>query len=296
MRMRSLDELRLVAHLAQTRHFGRTSADCHVSQPTLSRTIARLERELGVRLFDRDRRGVALTPDGVRFQRFAADVLGAWERFAAGVDEEGDALTGTVRVFCTVTASQSILPDALARFRAAHPSVHLALETGYAAEALQKLDDDEVDVTVAALPRRAPRHLVTSTLATSSLVLVAPADDDTDLRGAPSAAWSSVPFVLPATGVVRTLVDQWFRRQRVHPNVAAEASGHEAVLSLVTLGCGIGVVPDLVAASSPLASGLRVVDVTVDAPTFSIAACTTRERLGTRAVAALWDALAGVSR
>ena len=293
--MRSLDELRLFAHLAQSRHFGRTSAECHVSQPTLSRTVARLERELGARLFDRDRRTVALTAEGERFERFAAEVLAAWERFAADVDDDGDELTGTVRVFCTVTASQSILPDALARFRAAHPAVHLALETGYAAEALAKLEDEEVDVTVAALPRRIPRHLVTTSLATSSLVLVAAADDDTDLRGEPSAAWASVPFVLPSTGVVRTLVDTWFRRHRVHPTVAAEASGHEAVLSLVTLGCGIGVVPDLVAAASPLAAGLRTVDLTIDAPTFDIAACTTRERLRDRAVAALWAALADVS-
>ena len=292
--MRSLDELRLVAHLSQTLHFGRTSAERHVSQPTLSRTVARLEGELGMRLFDRDRRGVSLTTDGVRFMRFTAEVLASWDRFATGTDDEHSELTGTVRLFCTVTASQSILPDALARFRAAHPSVHLALETGYAAEALQKLEDDEVDVTVAALPRRPPRHLVTTSLTTSTLVLVAPADDATELRGTPGAAWANAPFVLPTAGVVRTLIDTWFRRQRVRPTISAEASGHEAVLSLVTLGCGIGVVPDLVAAASPLAAGLRVVDVTVDLPTFDIAACTTRERLGDRRVAALWAALAAI--
>lgn len=291
--MKALEEIRLFDHLARTRHYGRTSADCHVSPSTLSRTITRLESELGVRLFDRDRRGVTLTPDGVRFQQFAGAVLGAWDDYAAGGHVAGP-LVGTLSLFCTVTASQTILPDVLARFRAAYPGVHLDLETGYATEAVSKLEDGSVDITVAALPPRVPRHLLTRTIATTPLVLVAPSGKG---KGAvrvprqPSAAWSRIPFVLPTTGLARSLIDRWFRRLRVHPTISAEATGHEAVLSLVSLGCGVGVVPELVAAKSPLAARLRTVPVDVPLPSFDIAVCTLAERLQNPAVAAFWESL-----
>ena len=289
--MKSLDELQLFDHLARTRHFGRTSAECHVSQPTLSRRIRNLERELGVRLFDRDRRQVALTAEGIRFHAMASEMLAIWEGYRdAGIDQSE--VTGTVSVFCTVTAAQSIVPDLLARFRAAHPGVNLALETGYAAEALEKLDDGAVDVTVAPLPPRPPKHLISRTIGRTPLVLVASRDLSLTLPRRPSAVWSRVPFVLPTSGLVRTLVDQWFRHLRVRPNIAAEAAGHEAILSLVTLGCGIGVVPELVAAGSPLMGRLQVVPTAVQPPHFDFAVCTNADHLVRRAVAAFWDTIA----
>lgn len=290
--MKALDGLRLFDHLAGTCHFGRTAAACHVSQPTLSRSIARLEAELDVRLFDRDRRGVRLTAEGVRFREFARDVLDRWQGYAAGGVGPG-ALSGTLSLFCTVTAAQSILPDVLARFRDAHPGLHLDLQTGYAAEALQRLDDGTVDATVAPLPARVPRHLLTHVIATTSLVLVGPVGGPHDLPPEPGPGWSETPFVLPTASLVRALADRWFRRLGVRPRIAAEEAGHEAILSLVTLGFGIGVVPELVATGSPLASRLRIIETTTEPPTFDLAVCTTPAHLERPAVRAFWDHLEG---
>ena len=287
--MKLLNEVTLFDRLATTRHYGRTSAENHVSPSTLSRMISRLEADIGVTLFDRDRRSVSLTPDGVRFQAFARTVLDAWQAFAA--TEHDAALTGRLSLFCTVTASQTILPDVLARFRATHPGVVLDLQTGYAAEALEKLEDGSIDLTVAALPPRVPRHVVTRTIASTPLVLVAPVDSGFDVPPEPNAAWSSVPFVVPSTGLARTLIDRWFRRLRVHPTIAAEAAGHEAVLSLVSLGCGVGILPELVAAKSPLTARLKILPVASPMPSFDIAMCTLPERLGRAAVAEFWSTL-----
>ena len=288
--MRALDDLRLFQHLARTRHFGRSSAECHVSPSTLSRTIARLEAELGVRLFDRDRRSVTLTPDGVRFGRFADEVLERWSRYSADADGGvAGPLTGTLTIYCTVTASQSLLPEVLSRFREAHPEVHLALETGYAADALDRLAEGTVDITVAPLPDRVPRDLLFTVITRTPLVFVAagrrprrlPRTDDAD-------AWRRVPLVLPATGLTRVLVDRWLRRRRLSPRVEAEVQGHEAVLSLVTLGVGVGVVPELVATKSPLAAGLRMLRTDPPLPAFDIGVCTVPERLASPVVAAFW--------
>jgi len=287
--MRSLDELRVVDRLAATRHFGRTSAELHLTPSTVSRTISRLEAELGERLFDRDRRTVSLTPAGVRFSAFVTQVLDAWRAYSEG-EAEGE-VGGRLAIFCTVTASQTIVPDVLGRFRDRYPGVELVLSTGYAAEALERLEDGSADVSVAALPARVPRHVLTRTITTTSLVPVRPRGSDVVLPAVPSSAWSDVPFVLPASGLSRALVDRWFRRLRVQPSVAAEAEGHEAVLSLVALGCGIGIVPELVARQGPLAARLEVVAVDVDLPSFDIAVCTVPDRLRAGPVAAFWDSL-----
>lgn len=289
--MKSLDELRLFTHLASSLHFGRTAAECHVTPSTLSRAISRLEADVGRRLLDRDRRSVQLTPDGVRLRQFASTVLEEWDRVTASWEDDTNDVTGTLSVFCTVTASQSVLPQAVARFRASYPDVHLRLETGYAAEALTALTDGRVDVSVAALDRESRRTVVSHVLATTTLVPVTAAGTEFRLPPRPGVAWSRVPWVLPAEGLARTLLDAWFRRLRVRPNVVAEAAGHEAVLALVALGCGVGVVPHLVVEKAPASAGLHVVDVEPDLPTFEIAVCTLPDNFAHRPVAALWQTL-----
>ena len=289
--MRALDDLRLFEHLAGTLHFGRSAVECHITPSTLSRTITRLEAETGTRLFERDRRSVALTPEGARFLEFATTVLDAWRDFADSDRGLHPQLSGTVSLFCTVTASQTLVPDRLARFRESYPAVHLAIETGYAAEAIQRLTGGEVDVSIAAVFARAPRGLLAHVLTSMPFVLVTSADGGHQLPRAVSSAWAGAPFVLPATGLARALVDRWFRRLRVKPLVAAEANGHEAILALVLLGCGIGIVPELVVQQSTLVDRLQVLPVTEPMPAFDIAACTRPESLERPAARALWESL-----
>ena len=113
-------ELRLFLHLAQTLNFGRTSLDCHVSPATLTRTVQRLEAELGHRLFDRGPRGVSLTAQGHRFREYAVQALELWRAYREEHPDPAE-LTGRLAVFATVTACQALLPDLLAPFRAVHP-------------------------------------------------------------------------------------------------------------------------------------------------------------------------------
>lgn len=287
--MVNLDELSLFVHLATTRHYGRTAAECHVSQPTLSRTITRLERQVGSRLFDRDRRGVFLTGEGARFRTVAEEILAAWELYAAGDDGAGTEARGTVALYCSVTASQTLLPDLLRSFHTAHPAVRLDLQTGYAADALAKLDDGTAQVAIAPLPERPPRHLLVEVIAHTSLVPVAAPEHRAALRR--RGGWASVPFVLPASGLARTLIDRWLARSSVRPASITEAVGHEAVLALVAAGWGIGIVPDLVASQSALAAGFEALRPPSPLPGFDVGVCTHPDHLATRAVDAFWTSV-----
>jgi LysR family positive regulator for ilvC len=269
-------ELELFLHLARTLNYGRTSLECHVSAATLTRTIQRLEARAGARLLDRGPRGVVLTADGRRFTAYAEQALGLWDDYRSGADDSTE-LVGDLRIFATVTACQTLLPDLLAPLRIAHPQIRLDLRTGDAAAALARLDEGEVDAAVAGIPRRLPQTLVTRPVATTDLILVT-------ARNANGAG----PFVVPARGLVREAAFRWFRKTGVKPVITAEPDGHEALLTLVALGCGIGVVPRLVLDSSPIAD--RLVELPAEPPLdpLTIGLCARRADLHRPLIAALW--------
>ena len=284
-------DLRLFLHLSRSLRFARTAQECHVSPAALSRTIQRLERELGVALFVRDKRNVELTAAGRRFQQYAGDTLERWERFSRTVDDTGS-LQGTLSIFCTVTAAQSFLPETLGRFRELHPDVHLRLETGYAGDALAMLETG-VDVSVPALPERLPRSVVARTLAVTPLVFVAPtlAGDVSRMVERRNVAWSDVPLVIPPFGVTRDAVDRWFRDREEHPSIYSEVPSHEAILSLVAMGCAVGVVPQLVLEGSALRDRLRIVPVRRPLGELHVGACVLRRRLREPLIAAFWETI-----
>jgi LysR family positive regulator for ilvC len=111
--------------------------------------------------------------------------------------------------------------------------------------------------------------------------------------------WASLPVVLPASGHARESADRWFRRRRVVPSVYGEVPGSEAILALVSLGCGVGIVPRLVLDESPLRGKLNVLDADDGAAAlgeFRVGVCTQRKKLASPLVRALWDSFAAGTR
>jgi LysR family positive regulator for ilvC len=287
-------ELRLFLHLARSLHFGRTSRELHVSPSALSRTIQRMEEEVGRPLFTRDRRSVELAPAGVLLEEYAAETLSRFEALverAAGAEER---LTGTISVFASVTACQSFLPGVLTSFRKRHPDIHIRLETGYATDALGMLARGAVDVAVAALPERTPAGLVSRTILVTPLVFVAPTADSevSRLTAERPIPWARVPLVLPSAGQGRTAAERYFRKRRIKPLVYGEVPGNEAILSLVSLGCGVGVVPRVVLDKSPLRAAARELpgDTLGD---LAVGVCAERRKTKVAVVKAFWDSVEG---
>jgi LysR family positive regulator for ilvC len=170
-----------------------------------------------------------------------------------------------------------LLPDLLAPLREAHPQIKLDIHTGDAATALARLDEGEVDAAVAGIPKRLPQTLATRTVAVTDLVLVSAGESVAD-----------GPFVVPARGLVREAAFRWFRRTGVKPVIAAEPDGHEALLALVALGCGTGIVPRLVLESSTFADRLVELPANPALEPLTIGLCTRRTDLRRPLIAALW--------
>lgn len=281
-------ELKLFLHLAKSLSYARTSAACHVTPSSLSRVIQRLETEVGLPLFERDNRHVSLTEAGKTFRVYADEAHNQWLAFRDSLLTQERQLAGEISLFCSVTASYSFLYELLNRFRERFPGIELKLHTGDTAQTLERVRLELEDIGIAALPENLPREVVMHTLTTTPLVFIA-SEARKDLHTAKELDWNSIPMILSESGLARERVDRWFRAQKIKPSIYAQVAGNEAIVSMVSLGFGVGLVPKLVVDNSPLSQNIRILDVAHGMTDFSIGVCVLKRKLSNPLIKAFWD-------
>lgn len=251
--------LQLFQNLASSLHFGKSANAMHVSPSTLSRAIQRLEDECGVVLFRRDNRTVELTEAGRIMQNYSAQTLDRWHKLKAEFDQLNPVLKGELRVFCSVTASQSHLPTLLDRFRPQHPQIEFKLTTGDHGMSFQKLIDKEVDAAIAIKTPDMPAELAFFPIDTIPLLLIAPVE--ANLTKIEDVDWTAHSVVLPDSGPSKRIVHHWFAEIGIRPRVYATVGGNEAIVSMVALGCGLGIVPKAVLDNSTAAKRVSAIKI-----------------------------------
>lgn len=291
-------DMRTLKHfivLSETLHFGRASARANISTSAMSRTIRQLEVELGVVLFDRDNRTVTLTADGHTFQRYARDAVQQWEQIRFDLTDPTEQLAGEIRLYCSVTASHSILVDLLNRFRPAHPGVEIMLQTGDPEHAIERIVALDEELAIAARPATLPSGVLFKPIAESPLVFVAPKDVEAQptshFMPETTADWGATPMILAAGGIARKRVDAWFGALGVTPQIYAQVAGNEAIVSMVSLGLGVGVVPKIVLDNSPHAENVRILDVEPALAPYDLGLFTLERNLRNPLVDAFWALL-----
>src|SRR5215472_10300178 len=123
----NLQDLRYFLALAEHQHFGHAAAACHVSQPTLSGQIKKVEQELGVVLFERSNKHVTLTPGGERALRHAKDALEAVELLRDVAATSRDQLAGPLKLGVIPTVAPYLMPLVLRELRSVFPKMRLDL-------------------------------------------------------------------------------------------------------------------------------------------------------------------------
>ncbi|MHB8148659.1 MAG: HTH-type transcriptional activator IlvY [Desulfobulbia bacterium] len=288
-----MEELKLFRHLAESLHFGKTSRACHVTPSALTRTIQRIEAEVGELLFDRDNRSVRLTRAGEGLKQYAEETIERWKALKESLAGEAT-LHGDISLYCSVTAAYSILPGILGRFRKACPEVHIKLQTGDAAQGVARLRNNEVEVIIDALPDKQASGLEFMPLTETPLVFIAPlAFPETVIRDGPEIDWRKTPLIVAEQGLSRERLDRWFAAKKILPNIYAQVAGNEAIIAMVSLGCGVGVVPLLVLEKSPLQEQIAVLEVFPRLAPFSLGVCTVKKNLRNPKIQAFWE-IAGV--
>ncbi len=288
--------LQLFLNIAETLHFGKTGAVMHMSASAVSRSIQKIEDEVGQRLLERDNRSVRLTEVGRQFQAYARQALGQWQVFTESVRQDAQGLSGELSVFCSVTAAYSVLSCVLEPFRRRYPDIDIKLRTGDQADAIDHLLNGDDDIAIAAHPDKLPSRIQFQTLLHSPLLFIYPAVHcavesgiQQHLDKALPLPWQDIPFIVSERGLARTRLDQWFRQQGIKPDIYAQVSGHEAIVSMVGLGFGVAVVPELVLMNSPLKDKVQVLDVQPSLTPFAVGVGASAQRLENSLVKAFWE-------
>ncbi|NGM12910.1 LysR family transcriptional regulator [Verrucosispora sioxanthis] len=250
-----LQQLRYVVAVAETRNFTRAAERCLVVQSALSHQIARLERELGARLFDRTSRRVRMTPAGEAFLPAARQCLDAAERAAAEVASAVGEIRGRLTVGMIPTVAAVDIPAALDAFHQRYPHVRIRLRVGGSEQLIDQVKEGAVDIGFLGLPVTArPEGVVARQLAYDRLVaVVAPEHPLAGQAEVDLARLATETFVdLPAGSAGRAQSDQAFAAAGVHREVAFEVSTVDSMMTrLIRRQLGIALLPSTFAPQLP---------------------------------------------
>jgi DNA-binding transcriptional LysR family regulator len=244
--LRALEQFQAVARLESVSVAAR---QLRIAQPALSRTIGRLENELGVPLFDRSGRGIQLNRFGRAYLRHVDAALAA---LADGRQELHDT-AGLDRGEIAVAAEHlALLHPVLAGFRDQYPEVSIRLHQASLPDMARQLDTGAVDLCVASQPMPGPDRQATVLRRERVLLALPPGHPLTGRTRLPVTAFTDEPVVTTRPGYwPRALLDRLFAEARREPRIVSEADEPGVLRELVALGIGVTLLPEGPPAGDP---------------------------------------------
>jgi LysR family hydrogen peroxide-inducible transcriptional activator len=239
-----MHQLRYVVAVARTGNFSRAAEQCHVSQPSLSQQIQKLEDELGQRLFDRMKRVVKLTPHGDAFLPHAVRIL---EEADAAKREAADAqhlLRGTLIFGVLPTIAPYLLPEALAVFTKKFPGVEIVVQEDTTARLLRLAHRYEIDFALTSQPIQDDRFEVRELFAEELLLALPPGHPLTRKRTVSATDLEGERLIVMKEG--HCLGDQVLNfcdRRSVRPSISFRSAQLETIQALICSGLGISLIP-----------------------------------------------------
>ncbi|MCA1007734.1 LysR family transcriptional regulator [Rhodococcus hoagii] len=255
----TLDQLACFVAVARVGHFTRAADEVGVAQPSLSRQIAALEKDLGVRLFDRGAGSVALSVAGEVLLPVATRMLEDREAAYRQIDELVRVAKGRLRLGATPSLCISLVADVLARYRVAYPGVELHVTEAGSRSLTSKLEQGELDLALV-VAERARDHpgLVLAPLLQEELVIVSSAalPPPTDGGTITLEELAAQEFVAcHETYDLRTALDEAFAAAGLRSSMVVQGAELDAVLRFVARGIGVSIAPSMAALHYP---GLRI--------------------------------------
>ena len=211
----------------------RAARRLHIVQSALSMQMAKLEAEVGQRLFVRTPQGMQPTPEGRRLYRLFLPVVTGYQRAREQVIEATGELNGEVRFGMIATIAQGVLVDAILEFSPAHPKVELSMTDGFSGDLIDAVALGQLDAAVINKPRRA-LTLKSETIADEDLLLVmgpAHADVPASLR---FSGMSALKLLFPTRRHgLRGIIENFAEAEDVHLSPSLEIDSISAILKLV---------------------------------------------------------------
>jgi len=266
-----LGQLRYFSKIVEHRSFTRAAQDCSVSQPALSQQIAKLEKELGQPLFERQGRSIRLTPAGQVLQTRAEKILQLVDDAKRQITDDGQ--TGRICVSAIPTIAPYLLPKLLSTVGSQFPDASFVIGEDTTETLLKRCSNGDVDVGILALPASA-KYLTIEPFFEEELLLALPADHPLCSRSRISAKdIASEAFIL--LGDTHCLVDaieSFCNQKNFQPVTTSRIEQLTTIKNLVALGHGVTFVPKM-ATLDDLGGQIVYRSLCGDKPTRKVAIC-----------------------
>jgi len=259
-----ISHLAYVVAVADTRHFTQAAAILKVAQPTLSKQIRVLEKELGTALFERTRGDITLTQAGELLVPLARRILTDVETARRQVRELTGLQRGRIRLGATPSLVTGLLADALTTFRAELPDIELHVHESGSQDLVRRLLDGDLDMALLIASRHTGESALVSTpILREDLVVVSSVDrpPPTPEDRMPVSALREQPLVMFREGYdLRTVTMAACRNAGFEPTLAIEGGEMDAVLRFAEAGLGLAVVPSMVLSTRPRLRKTALID------------------------------------
>lgn len=298
--MLNASRLRVLQEVVSRGSFSDAADALSYSQSAVSQAIATLEGEVGAPLIERERRGVRPTAAGAVLAGHAEGILARMDDAEAEVAAIAGGRGGRLRIASFPTAGATLVPEAVARFRASHPGVEVSLAEGESEEIAPRLRGGDFDIVLLfefqGVGEKLGAGMRRFELLDDPLHLALPAAHrlarkrKLALEDLHAEAWVQTSAASPcARHVVRSCHAAGFE-----PRVSFESDDYQTVQGLVAAGVGVALIPQL--ALSTVRSDIRVRALDPRSPVRKVFAATPRAAAVTPAVATMLDVLREIAR
>jgi len=266
-----LGQLRYFSKIVEYRSFTRAAQDCSVSQPALSQQIAKLEKELGQPLFERQGRSIRLTPAGQVLQTRAEKILQLVEDAKRQITDDGQ--TGRICVSAIPTIAPFLIPELLTSVGTQFPKASIVIGEDATETLLKRCSDGDVDVGIVAMPADG-KYLTVEPLFEEELLLALPANHPLCERSRiTSKDIAKESFVLLGdTHCLSDTIESFCNDKKFQPVATSRIEQLTTIQNLVALGYGISFVPKI-STEDDLGGRLVYRSLSGDKPTRKVAVC-----------------------
>jgi len=265
--MTSLKQLRYFDAVARFGHFGRAAEHCAVTQPALSMQIQELEKDLGLQLLERGRKGVGLTAGGREVADRAARVLADVRDLVDAARHLSGTFSGPFRLGAIPSVAPYLLPQLLPLIRARHPGLDLHLRETRTHRLLEELVDGALDLVLLALPVEHP-GVETLSLFEDRFLLALPASRSIarNVRATPDLLRADRLLLLEEGHCLRDQALAFCHLRRVGSIDTFGASSLSTIVQMVANGLGLTLLPELSVALETRRADIRLMRFTNPAP------------------------------
>jgi DNA-binding transcriptional LysR family regulator len=253
-----LRQLEIIRAIADTGSFTAAGEKLHVSQSAISRQVLLLEAELGEPVFHRIGRRIRITPTGESLLRLSHRVFEDVQDTVSAISDTRESLRGTMRLVGGMTVCLYVFPSLLAEVRRTHPNLDLKVTVGSGERSIALLRSGVADLGLVTLPVEASDLESVAVLEEELLLITYPAHALAKKRAIRPADLARQPFILFETGsITRRLVNEFFARERIEPEIVMETENVEIIKAMVRSGLGISIIPWQAAAADVQAKQLH---------------------------------------